>query len=225
MRYNCITLNGNSAFTVDISDTNTVDQLKSAIKRRMGPELNTIAADALKLYQINIDASEREKYIKEVQRLDKNLDSLTRLSEPAILRDVFPSSGPLDGRIHILVDGKLCMIGCGVVLCAVAETANAAPPPGFSVFDQTYHPLAKLCESFWGQEDKIKDLEDGKPIEFSCNQLVPTRHRLHFFPQYSYLQKRIDWIRSREKSSGELVYKRSVVVLGTPGIGKRCSTC
>ena len=51
------------------------------------------------------------------------------------------------------------------------------------------------------------------------------RYRLHFFPQYSYLQKRIDWIRGRAESDDKRMHKRSVIVLGTPGIGKRRSTC
>ena len=108
---------------------------------------------------------------------------------------------------------------------AETESANAAPPPGFSVFDDTEHPLTELCEGFWGQEDKIKELEDGKPMELNCAELRRTRYRLHFFPQYSYLQKRIDWIRDQAESDGRLVHKRSVIVLGTPGIGKMCPTC
>ena len=51
------------------------------------------------------------------------------------------------------------------------------------------------------------------------------RYRLHSFAQYSYLQKRIDWIRGRAESDGRLVHKRSVIVLDTPGTGKICRTC
>ena len=134
MRCNCIIPNGHPAFTVDISGTSTVHQLKSAIKDSVAPELNNIATAALKLYQINIDGSDRDEYIKEVQRLDESLESLTRLSEPAILRDVFPSSGPLDGRIHIFVVGKLCMLGCGVVLwcrSVVSLLSKRRPPARF----------------------------------------------------------------------------------------------
>lgn len=115
MRCNCIIPNG-PAFTVDISGTSTVRQLKSAIKVSAGSVLDTIAAAALKLYQINIDGSNRDEYIKEVQRLAQSLDSLTRLSDSAMLCRVFPSHGPLNGRIHILVDGKLCMLNRGLVL-------------------------------------------------------------------------------------------------------------
>jgi len=158
MRYSCIIPDGNPAFTVDISDTKTVHQLKSAIKDWVAPDLNTIAPAALKLYQINIDASDTDEYIKEVQRLAKNLDSLTTLSEPAILRSVFPSYDPLDGRIHILVDGKMYMLGCGVVLCAVAETCQQTqlPRQAFRYFTKPNIRLPNYVKVFGGKKTKLK---------------------------------------------------------------------
>ena len=93
------------------------------------------------------------------------------------------------------------------------------------MFNYPNDPLTQLCEGFWGQEDKIKELEDGKPVELNCEELMRTGYRLHLFPQYSYLQKRIDWIRGRAESDDKRMHKRSVIVLGTPGTGKMCPTC
>jgi len=105
-----------------------------------------------------------------------------------------------------------------------AETrrANAGPPPGFSVLKNTNAPLAKLCRSFWGQEGKIEDLKSMMPNEFNCEQLDQTGYRLYFFNQYQYMQQRVDAIRNK----GDTRQPRDcVVVIGTPGIGKRRSTC
>lgn len=87
------------------------------------------------------------------------------------------------------------------------------------------HPFTELCKKFWGREDKIQQLEDGTHTELNCEQLKRTSHQLHFFPQYLYMRERIDKIRQGENTHQGLQHRRSVIVLGTPGIGKRCTTC
>ena len=77
-----------------------------------------------------------------------------------------------------------------------------------------------VCKSFWGQEDKIKDLKKGVAVDFDCEELDQTGRRLHVLHQYLYLQERVDKLRNMQDTLGP---RECVVGIGTPGIGKRSS--
>jgi len=98
------------------------------------------------------------------------------------------------------------------------------PPPGFMLLDYTTHPLAGLCESFWGQIEKLEDIKPGDVIEIPCEPLESAGHQLYFFEQYRYMQERIDAFRLQDDMKPERREKGCVVVTGTQGIGERHST-
>ena len=112
----CIIPNGKCAFTVYVSRDGSVGHLKFAIKNRLPVALAAADVFDLKLYQIDIDGSDIIVYTEEVQRLAENLSDLTNLNDLAQLSSVIPPLGLPRGRIHILVLGKLCVPGGGVVL-------------------------------------------------------------------------------------------------------------
>ena len=99
----CIIPGDGPAFLVDINETLTVDHLKTYIKAVKGHTLATIDAAVLTLYQINVDRSNKEKYIEEVKCLAKNLKNLKSLNVVSLLADVFMPPGPPPQRVHILV--------------------------------------------------------------------------------------------------------------------------
>ena len=57
-------------------------------------------------------------------------------------------------------------------------------------------------------------------MDFDCDQLDETGRRLHVFRQYLYMQRRVDKMRNMQGTQGP---RECVVVIGTPGIGKRSS--
>jgi len=99
----CILRGGRPAFSVKIDKTETVDDLKEAIKTKVTQALDGVEANALTLYQVNIDASDMEKAIVEAEIRFQGLKNLTRLSEAKTLEGVIGSSPPPIERIHILV--------------------------------------------------------------------------------------------------------------------------
>lgn len=99
----CILIGENHAFPVDIDNGLTVGHLKCKIKAEKTQALASIEADVLTLYQINVDGSDEDEYIKEVKVLAQNLRSLKKLSGLQSLKDVFGSSGPPRRRINVLV--------------------------------------------------------------------------------------------------------------------------
>jgi Crinkler effector protein N-terminal domain len=54
----CILIDGTTPFPVTIDETRSVGELK-AIKKKKEPELDAFAADALTLYKVDIDGSDR----------------------------------------------------------------------------------------------------------------------------------------------------------------------
>jgi Crinkler effector protein N-terminal domain len=73
----CILIGGTTPFPVTINETQSVGELK-AIKKKKEPELDAFAADALTLYKVDIDGSDNEKCIKEVQDIPQELGHLTK---------------------------------------------------------------------------------------------------------------------------------------------------
>ena len=65
MRLLCI-IPGRNVFSVNIGEEDLVDELKDEMKE-MAPELNTLAASALTLNQINIDTPDENEYIESQQ--------------------------------------------------------------------------------------------------------------------------------------------------------------
>lgn len=102
MRLLCI-VPGSNIFSVNIDNNKIVDELKKKIKEAKAPELDTLAADALTLYQINVVASNEKEYLEQVKVLAQNLSTLNKLNLFDSLDKVFPS-GPLESRIQILVE-------------------------------------------------------------------------------------------------------------------------
>ena len=96
----CVIPNGKPAFVVNIDETETVADLKDAIKSKL--ELSLIAID-LTLYQIDLDGSDEPEYIKEAKRLAENPLNLEKLKVVKRLNTIFGSSGPTEENIHILV--------------------------------------------------------------------------------------------------------------------------
>ena len=113
----CIIPGGDPAFSVQLKEMNTVDNLKEVIKVRQHPNLDKYPSSALTLYKIDVDISKKANYVKEVDVIYQGLSSLEELEVGDKLKEVFsapgpsapgPStrrmpSGPPPGRIHILV--------------------------------------------------------------------------------------------------------------------------
>ena len=81
----CIIIGENRAFPVDIDNGHTVGDLTIEIKAEKLQRLATIDADALVLYQIDVDGTD-EEYIKEVRALAQNLMSLEAQHAPPVER-------------------------------------------------------------------------------------------------------------------------------------------
>ena len=97
------------------------------------------------------------------------------------------------------------------------------PPLGFVLLDRTSHPLATLCEGFWGQMEKLQRIKPGEVIEITRNQLMSTGHLLYFFKPYRYKQQRVDALRLKDDMELQ-PHEGCVVVVGTRAIGERRST-
>ena len=87
---------------VRIKKTRMVDHLKDKIKQKLAPKLQAFEAAALTLYQIEVDASNKEKAIDAVKHIAKDLSGHDELNPVLPLKDVFPR-GALIMKIHILV--------------------------------------------------------------------------------------------------------------------------
>ena len=99
----CILPDDRPTFLVDIPETRLVEHLKDAIKSKIPLTLKDIEAHDLTLYQINLDESDEAEYKRRAKILAKDLNSLVKLGSSMKLKTVFGSSGPLEGKIHILV--------------------------------------------------------------------------------------------------------------------------
>lgn len=96
------------AFSVNIQSTRTVDALKDAIKHKMTPVLNAFPARDLRLYQIDLDGSNRN-YIKDVKRLAQKSNQEQELNPLTMLQKVITEPpDPRRERIRILVLPPAC---------------------------------------------------------------------------------------------------------------------
>ena len=87
-------------FSVRIGESQSVDDLKDRIKEKRSVIL--VEALELELYRIDVDASDLQKAIKDVETLAQTLIPTDRLNPTLKLNKVFPSGAP-DDQIHILV--------------------------------------------------------------------------------------------------------------------------
>jgi len=102
----CILPGGHPAFAVNIKQTETVSNLKDAIRVNTEPELDGIDADSLSLYHINVGALDMEKAIVEVEGIFQGLstsENIEWLNPIKTLESIFEASGPPLDKIHILV--------------------------------------------------------------------------------------------------------------------------
>lgn len=99
----CIIIGENYPFPVDIDDGYTVGDLKREIKAQKPHALASIDADALVLYQIDVDGADEDEYIRKVNALAQNLTSLKKLNMLHPLKNVWGLSGPPPRRINVLV--------------------------------------------------------------------------------------------------------------------------
>jgi len=62
-----------SPFSVEVDETHIVYDLKKRIKTEMAPTLDTVDADALTLYKINIDISDDEVYTTVMNEISRGI--------------------------------------------------------------------------------------------------------------------------------------------------------
>ena len=104
----CIIPNGEDAFSVNIDETETVDDLKKRIM------IATVDAAALTLWRVNIDASNMQSAIINASNIQNainasNMQGFELSEKPVLLNPVAQLSGvveqfnPDDPKIHILV--------------------------------------------------------------------------------------------------------------------------
>ena len=98
----CALPDGRPTFPVKIAKTETVGDLKNAIKVEIPLSLNGIEARDLTLYQVNLDCSDKKEYIKQAKLLAENPGNLLELDPPETLTTVFWPSGPTEQKINIL---------------------------------------------------------------------------------------------------------------------------
>ena len=118
----CLIPSSKSYFSIDIDENKTVGHLKKEIKKEKSVELKALDADALRLYKINVDISDknkRQKIIEEIYQGDYEFTSKEFLHPIDELEVVFESSAPPRQTIHILVllpegesmDPRMCRRG------------------------------------------------------------------------------------------------------------------
>ena len=93
-----------STFSVNINETETVDDLKEAIKEENKPELAACDADALTLFRVGIEivkSGDKRTRIEELKRLSRNLNEDEALDEEAQISTIL-GKNPLE-KDYILV--------------------------------------------------------------------------------------------------------------------------
>jgi len=101
----CFLVGENLTFSVNVnkSRTQTVDHLKDAIKVKLAPTLDSVAAPALTLYLVNATGSNGQGCIEVAEHKAQDLSNLRKLDPFALLTDIFAPPGPSGPLIHILV--------------------------------------------------------------------------------------------------------------------------
>ena len=93
----CMIIGHDSTIPVNINETETVDDLKKAIKEENKPELDACAADALTLFRVGIEiakSGDKRTRIEELKRLSRNLNEDEALDEEAQISTILGKNPP-----------------------------------------------------------------------------------------------------------------------------------
>jgi len=103
----CLVLGEATPFPVKINKTQSVAELKKAIKKDKKKDFNDVDANNLTLYKIEVDISDDTKYeaiTRDISRPDYVFKPKVLLNVVRQLARVFPATGPPKDTIHILVE-------------------------------------------------------------------------------------------------------------------------
>ncbi|KAF9160364.1 hypothetical protein BGX20_002544 [Mortierella sp. AD010] len=234
----CIVKNESTSFSVDILDSETVDDLKKAIKEAKKPKLDKFGADELTLYKVSIP--DEENIV-----VESNIE-MVRLAPPSMkLWEKFDSVLP-GGTIHVYVkppqqgghskkpyfnkdDLKSAIIAAGI-----ADKALVDGNPDLSRLDanektrlleflgrrvplgDSYRSLLDIALSLKKAGHKMDDLKKFSAPNKKFLPVVGTPD-LYIRREYPSLYKTII---SQFKVPPTSLSQNRLVVTGTPGIGK-----
>jgi len=100
----CIVPGDKTLFSVKVDETQTVDELKKAIKNENPHKFENVDAYELTLYRVEVDQPhEKQKRNDELKRSFQNLDECTELDEEQQLSKYFGESPPVGKKYYILV--------------------------------------------------------------------------------------------------------------------------
>ena len=97
----CIVIGETTAFPVDIDETQTVGELKDAIKEKKQVALKAIDANKLTLYRAIVNESDykqKQTRINELKRLSQNLNECTKLDNKEQQFSGFFGESPSQGK-------------------------------------------------------------------------------------------------------------------------------
>ena len=100
-----------NVFSVKIPPTDTVDDLKELIKKKKAPEFDTIAADKLKLWKVNINIDNASAVLKDLVLENNEEKGVQELIPVKKIFKVFPEE-PDEEHIHIIVERPSCTSKC-----------------------------------------------------------------------------------------------------------------
>jgi Crinkler effector protein N-terminal domain len=103
----CIVSDGTTPFPVAIDETQSVGELKKAIKKETKPGLDAFAPHELTLYKINVDISNDDtwdKTIHDISRGDYKFSEKKKLNPTFKVSEYPGGTGFPEKTIHILVD-------------------------------------------------------------------------------------------------------------------------
>ena len=98
----CILAEDTKPFPITIDETQTVAELKKAIKAETNPRLNTVAAHELALYRVRIKFSDKDKCVNAWKVIVQNPSNNPELNSWDELSGVFENSTP-PKEVNILV--------------------------------------------------------------------------------------------------------------------------
>jgi Crinkler effector protein N-terminal domain len=122
-RVHLLVIGETTQFPVKIDKTESVDELKKAIKKEKEHRLDAFAAYSLKLYQVQLDKSlNKHERTSELARLSQNLNNCTELDEEDQLSKIFGEGAP-DGKkyytiVQLPTGQSIDSRACGVILMA-----------------------------------------------------------------------------------------------------------
>ena len=106
----CLVLGDKTTFSVKVDGTQTVDELKEAIKNQALHKFENVDAYELTLYRVEGDQScTWQERIDEFERLSQNLNEGTKLGDvEQQLSEIFGESPPKGKKYYILVVPPQC---------------------------------------------------------------------------------------------------------------------